>query len=128
MHPRLLPVLCLPAMLAACAVSRHDQVRAHAQRTERSLVSERDRAIRSDTLASARDARLSHLSTLRLTLSAANIALGSVPFAVDEPKRPAAYDVLDEVYSTIEWNIPLGPGDAIRPMPRQFQGNVLRLD
>ncbi|MCE7973968.1 MAG: hypothetical protein DYG92_06520 [Leptolyngbya sp. PLA1] len=128
MNARLLPLLAAPALLGACTVSRHDQVKAHAQRTERALVSERDRTIRSDTLAPARDARLGHLSTLRLSLSAANIALGSVPYAIDEPKRPAAYDVLDEVYSTIEWNIPLGPGDSLKPLPRQFQGNVLRLD
>jgi hypothetical protein len=125
--PALLVASLATLILGGCAVSRHDQVKAHSRRAESQLLAERDRVLAGER--DQRDAWLDHLSTLRVSLSAANVALGSVPWAFPADKRPAAYDVLDEVYSTIEWNVPLGPGKGQpRPLPTQFQNNVLRLD
>ena len=74
----------------------------------------------SATTAEERQQRLEHLTSLRYVLSSANIALGTVPRVVDRAQRPLVYDVLEEVYSTIDWNIPLGAGDAMRPLPMGF--------
>jgi hypothetical protein len=41
--------------------------------------------------------------------------------------RDLALDVMDEVYDTIDWNIPLGPDDPKRPYPAQWSGNTLKL-
>lgn len=116
--------LLLTLLLTGCA-SRYDQLRAKADRVESSLVAERDRQSASD--AADRDARLSHLSNLRATLSAANVGLGSTRF-IPKEQRDVAFDILDEVYGTIEWNIPLGPADTKKPLPSTFNSDgTLRL-
>lgn len=126
---RLLALLALLASvpLAGCAAkSRAEQLRDTSERVERKLNVERDRAARL-TAQPERRSRLDHLTQLRMTLSAANITLATVPHLIDPPQQPLAYDVLDEVYSTIEWNIPLGPDVPNRPLPDAFRGNELNL-
>lgn len=116
--------LLLTLLLTGCA-SRYDQLRAKADRVESSLVAERDRQSTSD--AADRSARLSHLSELRATLSAANVGLGATRF-IPKEQRDVAYDILDEVYGTIQWNIPLGPSDKKKPLPSSFNSDgTLRL-
>lgn len=85
-------------LLTGCA-SRYDQLRAKSDRVEAALVAERSKV----AAAAPPDgsARLSHLSDLRATLSAANIGLGATRY-IPKDQRDVAYDILDEVYGTIE--------------------------
>ncbi len=127
-HLRFLAALVLAGLmvLGGCAASRVDQLHRKADRVEASLKGEQRRVL---ALTSAdRAQRLDHLNSLRTTLSAANVGLGAVPHLVEPDKRDVAYDVLEEVYDTIEWNIPLGPGDPQRPLPSRFSNGVLKLN
>ncbi|GJM20070.1 MAG: hypothetical protein DHS20C14_22830 [Phycisphaeraceae bacterium] len=121
-------LLVLVLLLPGCAITRHGELKRVSRRVESRLQDEQSTALRTrfDSRL-ARDQRLDHLTSLRYTLSAANVGLATVPRLVPEPQRPMAYDVLEEVYSTIDWNIPLGPGDALRPLPDAFSGGVLDL-
>jgi hypothetical protein len=122
----LVGVVC--AALGACSTGRLAKLERKADRVESSLLAERKRVLTMAPADPGRAARLDHLSQLRGSLSAANVARGTVPYLIQEPQRPIAYDVLEEVYSTIEWNIPLGPNDPARKMmPTQFSGNTLML-
>lgn len=114
--------------VVGCSVSREAMLRQKSERVDSELRAEQSRVLRLPTEDGARAARLSHLNELHTTLSAANVALGTVSDYVPSRYRGTAYDVLDEVYGTIEWNIPLGPTDVARPLPRQFQGGVLKFD
>lgn len=109
---------------SGCAASRQRELERLSRRVESRLKSEQSQALASQLTDAERRQRLEHLTSLRYTLSAADIGLASVPRLVSEPQRPVAYDVLEEVYSTIEWNIPLGPGDALRGLPRGFSGGA----
>lgn len=116
----LVPALAaLTLALGACA-SRYDQLRSKSSRVESALLAERSRVNASE--APDRDARLGHLSELRTTLSAANVGLGATRYMPSD-QRDLAFDVLDEVYSAIEWNIPLGPEEAKRSLPLSFNVN-----
>lgn len=119
---------CLLVFSSACASSREMMLRRKADRVETQLKTEQRRVLALPTEDGSRPARLSHLDELRTSLSAANVALGTVSDYVPQPYRGTAYDVLEEVYGTIEWNIPLGPTDMRKPLPRQFQGGVLKLN
>jgi hypothetical protein len=110
-----------------CAMSREQQLARKADVVESSLKAEQRRVLKLPPLDPQRDSRLSHLTTLRTTLSAANIARGSVAHFLPPEQRPTAYDVLDEAYDTIEWNIPLGPGERLRPMPAGFANGTLNI-
>jgi hypothetical protein len=126
---RTLLALAATAFLAiggGCQTSRLDQLRSKADKVDSSLKKERNRVLASSQ--ADRDARLSRLSGLYTTKSMTDIALAAVPFVVEEPQRDMAYDVLEEAYDTIDWNIPLGPNDPQRPMPTQLQGSTLRLN
>lgn len=114
------------SMLVGCAQSREQQLRAKSERVASQLQGEQRRVL---SLAGdpSRQARLDHLTQLRATLSAANIGLGTVPYLLEEPERPMAYNVLEEVYETIAWNIPLGPGEPKKPLPDAFRDGTLRL-
>jgi hypothetical protein len=117
------------AMLSGCTSSRLGQLEKKAGRVEKQLLSERSRVLGMESASMERSARMDHLSQLRMTLSAANVGRGTIPLLVEEAQRPVAYDVIDEVYSTIEWNIPLLPTDPARKqMPASFAGNMLRLN
>lgn len=113
-------------MLTGCATSRIDQLHRKADKVESNLKAEQKRVLAMN--AADQSARLDHLTGLRATLSAANVGLGAVPHLVDVSQRDVAYDVIEEVYDTIDWNIPMGPSDAKRALPAQFQSGVLRLD
>lgn len=120
------PTLVLAALallLSGCAVSRSAEVKAHAQSVESRLIDQRDRLAVAPVAFPDRAQRLDHLTGLRTQLSLANIARGLVPQLLRAPdQRDSAYDVLDEVYSTIDWNIPLLPTDTQRPLPPLFRG------
>ncbi len=123
---------CCAAILfstGGCTLTRAQKLERKAERIESSLVKERDKAVAlraTDALGSS--AKLDHLTTLRGTLSVANGALAAVPYVFKDPERDLAYDVLDEVYGTIEWNIPLLPGDSsMRAMPTQFTNGRINL-
>jgi len=110
-------------------MTREQKLERQADRVEGSLVKERDRVLAMPVDDGGRGPRLDHLSGLRTTLSAANVARGLVPHLLDVSQRDVAYDVLEEVYSTIDWNIPLDPRtQASRPLPAGFSGGVLHLD
>jgi hypothetical protein len=109
-------LLALTFTLTGCA-SRYDQLRTKSGRVESALIAERTKVSATD--ATDRSARLSHLSDLRATLSAANVGLGATRY-IPKEQREVAYDILDEVYGTIEWNIPLGPTDKKKPLPSSF--------
>lgn len=112
--------------LAACAMSRVDQLHNKADKVESSLKKEQSRVL---ALNSAdRSARLDHLNSLRATLSAANVGLGAVPHLIEPAQRDVAYDVIEEVYDTIDWNIPLGPTETKRALPLQFNNGKLNLN
>ncbi len=119
-------VVGLVSTFGGCQVTRLQKLHAKADKVERNLVKERDRVLRTDK-SEERQPRLSHLSSLHGTLSLTNVALGTVPLLVPGDQRGLAYDIIDEAYDTIEWNIPLGPNDVKKPMPMQLQGSALRL-
>lgn len=119
-------VVLLGVALAGCATGRLAKLERKSERVASQLKAEQRRVVASGD--ANRQARLDHLTQLRATLSAANVGRGIVPHAIPPEQRGVAYDVLEEVYDTIEWNIPLGPGDAnLRALPSQFQGGVLKL-
>ena len=118
-------MLCLAS--TGCTLTRQQQLEARSETVNGKLMAERTRALALPASDAERPARIDHLTTLKLTLSAANVALGSVPRVVPEEQRPLAYDILQEVYGTIDWNIPLGPGDTKKPLPAGWAGNALQL-
>ncbi|MBS0189155.1 MAG: hypothetical protein JSS51_13895 [Planctomycetes bacterium] len=119
-----LVLICV--LLSACA-SRYDQLKSESSRVETALTKEQSLVLNTDKYAADRQARLDYLSQLRTTLSAANIGLATIRYAVPADKQPIAYDVLEEVYGTIKWNIPLGPDDAKKQLPQLFKGNQLNI-
>ncbi|MBL8745614.1 MAG: hypothetical protein JNK58_04565 [Phycisphaerae bacterium] len=120
--------LALALALGGCAFTRHDQLRQQSTRVETRLKKEQSRVLSLAREDAERAARLDHLTELRWTLSAANIGLAAVPRLVPIDKRDLAYDVLEETYDTIDWNIPLGPADHARPLPARFNAGTLNLD
>ncbi len=129
MISRLLALFLATTIVAStgCAMSREQQLARKADKVESALKTEQRRVLTLPSLDPQRDARLDHLTTLRTTLSAANIARGSITHFLPPEQRPTAYDVLDEAYETIEWNIPLGPGERLRPMPAGFANGTLNI-
>lgn len=119
-------LLACTIVLASCA-SRYDQLKAESARVETALVKEQRLVLDSDKDANDRQQRLDYLSQLRTTLSAANIGLSTIKYVVPADKQPIAYDVLDEVYGTIKWNIPLGPNDPKKQLPQLFKNNQLNI-
>lgn len=115
--------------MGGCAMTRAQKLERQADRVEASLKKERDRVLMLPDDDGSRVPRMEHLSGLRTTLSAANVARGLVPHLVEAREQDVAYDILEEVYSTIDWNIPLDPRtQASRPLPAGFSGGVLNLD
>jgi hypothetical protein len=100
-------------------MTRADQLRAKAGRVGDELTSEKRRVLESPPGAE-RDQRLDRLTGLRTALSATNISLGAVPRLVAPENRDIAYDLIEEAYETIRWNIPLGPNEPQRPMPARL--------
>lgn len=114
----------LTVFLTACAVSREDRLRDKADRLNDKLIDEREKILDNAQFAESRDAQLTHLTTLRTTLSAINIGLGSTRYLAEQD-RELAYDVIEEAYDTIEWNIPYASPSMQKTMPLQFQNGVL---
>jgi hypothetical protein len=128
MNSRVVAVACLALLplLGGCALSRYDQLQRKSDKVESALKSEQRRVL--DLSADFnRQVRLDHLSDLRLSLSATDIGLSTVKYAVPAEEQNLAYDVIEQVYDTIDWNIPLGPDQAKRPMPAQFTNGRLNL-
>ena len=121
-------LIVITAALGGCSVTRYGEVKAKASDVESELKSEQRRVVAMPASAEDKDARLDHLTGLRGMLSAANIGLSATRYAIPEDKRDLAYDVLEEAYGTIEWNIPLGPSEPKRAMPARFNNGALRLD
>lgn len=124
----LVAVLFMSSSLGGCAQSRQAKLKQRGESVRASLLSERDRVAKLPTADSERAARLGHLQGLHNTLSAANVGLGIVPMFTAEAQRAIAYDVIEEVYATIEWNTPLGPADPKRAMPAVFAGNQFQFN
>ncbi|HRJ50301.1 MAG: hypothetical protein KF787_11805 [Phycisphaeraceae bacterium] len=125
---RLILVLavCVPPILAGCSVSREQRLRDRSVRISDTLSRERQRILESDVASDVRASRLDHFNSLKASLTAVNLALGSVN-RLPVHGRDMAYDVIEVAYDTIEWNIPLGPGDRPRPMPDGLADGKLRL-
>jgi hypothetical protein len=123
----LMIVLPTLALAGGCATSRYDQLRSKSARIDSALLRERDKAVALPADSPQRRQRIEHLSKLRNELSAVNVGLTGVRRAMPDNMRDIAYDVLEQAYDTINWNIPLGPGDILKPMPNQFSGGVLKL-
>jgi len=113
-------------LLGGCKLTRYDELKAESRRVAERLRAEQSVAL--VTPPTVRAQKLEHLTSLRYTLSAANVALASVPRYVPEEDRPLAFDVMEEVYATIDWNIPLMPGDEMRALPGAFSSGRLNLD
>jgi hypothetical protein len=113
-------VMCL--CLSACSVvSRESSLRARAGEVEKRLLAEQAKAAALPTLSPDREPKLSHLTSLRQTLSAVNIARGAVKSAVPVGFRDVAYDAVEEAYANIEWNIPLMPSESKGSLPFSIQ-------
>lgn len=111
----LLLVVAFGLTASGCALSRADQLARQSDRVESKLLRERDRITGAAATSPEAGARLTHLSDLRTQLTVADAARKLAPRLLQEPEQvDAAYDVLEEVYSTIDWNIPLMPGDRGR--------------
>lgn len=111
----LLLLVCTALPLTGCTLSRAEQLARQSDRVETKLLRERDRVTAAAASSPDAGARLSHLTDLRTQLTVADAARKLAPRLLQEPDQiDAAYDVLEEVYSTIDWNIPLLPGDRSR--------------
>lgn len=128
LHRTLVLPLVISLLFLACCASRYDQLKTESARVENSLVKEQRLVLDSDKYAADRQQRLDYLSQLRTTLSAANIGLSTIKYVVPADKQPIAYDVLDEVYGTIKWNIPLGPTEPKKQLPALFKNNSLNIN
>ena len=110
----LLLLACAALLLTGCTLSRAEQLARQSERVETKLLRECDRVTAAPSTPDT-GARLSHLTDLRTQLTVADAARKLAPRLLQEPEQiDAAYDVLEEVYSTIDWNIPLLPGDRGR--------------
>ncbi len=125
------PIVMLAAtsVLSGCSKSRLEMVRDKADAVEGNLKSEQKRVLKLGPQETTRRARLEHLNQMQYSLRAANIGLAAIPWMPfdTEQDRDLALDIMDEVYDTIDWNIPLGPDDPKRPFPAQWTGNSLKL-
>lgn len=121
-------LLALACCVVGCAKSRYDQLKDLSSDVAERLRDEQSRVVALSADDATRSARIEHLNQLKYSLSATNVALGAVPRALPADQRDLAFDVIEEVYSTIDWNIPLGPTDVKKPMPSAFSGGTLRLD
>lgn len=128
MHTRpmlsLLALAALLILLPACTTSRYGQLRARSAEVESALKAERDEVLAATAPAARAESRqrLDHLTSLRYTLTAADLGLIAARRVLPEADRPLAYDAIEQAYDTIEWNIPLPPGQGTRPLPPAFTG------
>ncbi len=115
-------------VLGGCSQTRAEKLADRAEDVEGALVHERDRVLELSPGAE-RSTRLDHLRNLNLQLRAANISRAAAPMLLEGQQVDLAYDVLDEVYGTINWNIPLAGDDAQkRSLPSLFEQTGLDFD
>jgi DNA repair ATPase RecN len=112
-------------VLGGCAISREGQLRNKGEQVESKLSAERDKVLTLSADDPARQARLNRLNELRTELTAANLGITAAKL-VPESNRDAAYDVVEQMYDTIEWNIPIPPGQKMRPLPKEYSGGNLQ--
>lgn len=124
---RIFALISLTLLLTACA-SRYDQLKSESNSVEHALIKEQSLILAQPPGTPDRQARLDYLSQLHTTLTAANVGLSTIKYVVPTDKQPLAYDVLEEVYGTIKWNIPLGPSDAKKSLPALFKNNTLNIN
>jgi hypothetical protein len=125
---RLAPLVLLGLLvLPGCTPSRYDELRAHSARVQTALESERDGAL-ARPAGPETDRKIDHLSALRGTLTIADLGLAATRRLLPEADRPLAYDALEQAYDTIEWNIPLLPGQGTRAMPDAFSGGAFDIN
>lgn len=120
---RWLFAIAAATLLCGCAMSRQAQLERRADRLEDDLKSAQAKALATTP---PDRTKLDHLTSIRSQLSLANVARGAVPYTVPEDQQPIAWDILDEVYGTPEWNLPL-PASQARPLPAGFAGGKLNL-
>lgn len=114
--------------VGGCEVTRYGQLTKKADRVESDLKKEQAKALTLTPGDPARAAKLEHLTSLRNQLSAANVGLSAVKYVVPPEQRNVGYDVIEQVYDTIDWNIPLSASDpGKKMMPSQFSDGVLKL-
>ena len=129
MHTRpmlsLLALAALLILLPACTTSRYGQLRARSANVKEALEAERDEVLIKVAAPEGYrglDERLDHLSALRNSLTVVDLGLAATRRLLPEADRPLAYDTIEQAYDTIEWNIPLPPGQGTRPLPPAFTG------
>jgi hypothetical protein len=120
----LLVVTAVVMALGGCAMTREEQLRDRSQEVASRLTAERDKVLDAWNTDPASRARLDHLTTLRTELLAANVGMTAAKFLPEE-RRDAAFDVIEQVYDTIEWNIPIPPGEKMKPLPPEFSDGRL---
>ncbi len=113
--------------VGGCSPSRVEMLRDRSAMVERKLEAERDRVL-GTTGSTHREAPLSHLQSLRLSLSVVNVSITSVPLLLrSDEERAIGYSVLDEAIGTIDWNIPLngasGESGTARAFPMLFSAH-----
>ncbi|MFT3684908.1 MAG: hypothetical protein QM783_08275 [Phycisphaerales bacterium] len=102
--------------IGGCAQSRYDQVKSSSRQTQSLLDDQLNRALAADV--PSRQARIDQLTSIRYQLSAANVALGAVPYVLEQPaEQETAYSFLEEFYSTLAWNAKLPPDQPARALP-----------
>lgn len=112
--------MALAGALPGCAVSRKQELKRLSNRVDRQLRSEQHQVLARPLNDPERSARLDALTTLKTTHSLADLGLASAPRLLEGEQLAVAYDVLEEVYGVIEWNIPLMPGQGTKPLPSVF--------
>lgn len=129
-HAVLAPAALVATLaLTGCSFTRYDRLVAKADKVEANLKLEQRKVLALTENDPARSSKLEHLTALRNQLSAANVGLSSVKNFVPADKKDIGYDVMEQVYDTIDWNIPLAPSDPGRKaLPAAFNGGVLKLN
>ncbi len=106
--------------LTGCSVTRKQEIKRLSNRVESDLKSEQRAVLKRPTTDPERSQRLDHLTTLKTTHSVANVGLATAPRLLAGDDLLLAYDVLEEVFGVIDWNIPLMPGEGTKPLPTMF--------
>jgi len=127
-HFKILPILPILLLLTACTTSRYGELRNRSNEVQSALVAERDEALNLPAQAPETSQKIDHLSALRYTLSATDLGLAAIRRLLPETDRPLAYDAIEQAYDTIEWNIPLLPGQGTKPMPATFTNGAFDIN
>jgi len=118
-------LLVMAGVLPGCAVSRKQEIKRLSNRVDRQLLNEQHEVLGRSLTDPQRSTRLDHLTTLKTTHSLADVGLASAPRFLEGDDLALAYDVLEEVFGVIEWNIPLMPGRGTKALPNVFGASGL---